>query len=132
MESERDEKLRESLSDVLQWVQLSAEQSKDFVIEQAPLVAQEFVAWTFWESVITAVAALLSAVLSAWCCLLCVRKCNDERDAFGGPEWTMGSMLCACTTIGLCVLFLCSSLTAVKAKVAPRVLIIEKVSTLVK
>lgn len=125
-----DDRLKESLVEVIDWLKVGAEQSKDFVIEQAPMVAQEYVAWTFWEAVIGLAVCLLLAPLACLAFAITIRWMRD--DEFGDPSGFVGAIITGMLAIGVFIGAYANATTAIKATVAPRVVIIEKIATLTK
>lgn len=117
--------------DVMNWVKETVEKGEAFIAQEAPLLAQEIVAWYFWHGVIVALScvASMALVLFAWWFFF-------QRI----PQWASDRMdqsfsyaLASVVSIGL---LLAASSTAVvqgvvpavKATVAPRVVVLEEVS----
>lgn len=137
-----DEDLKKALLDTLNDARSAAEQGKDFVLEQAPRVVQEYIAYMRIESTI------LSALLALWVVAVLVAWVVVFRR---GPYWSanatgestpsagdyafvrgLGSFLAICFLIMGGLLGGKSVSTCIKAWVAPRVLIIEKAADLIK
>lgn len=59
------------LTSTLEWLRTTAESSSDFIIEQAPLYAQELLAYGLWSNVfmltVSLVAILIGFALVRWC-----------------------------------------------------------------
>ncbi len=125
-----DEQLKEQLTEVLG----AANGAKDFAIEQLPLVAQEFIAWEFWGSVgmatISGVIALLALVAS----VLLWRKANeyDRKGDSAAEGISLLFFVAAFAFIGASLCSLIDTYHAARVSVAPRVVLIEKLSELVK
>lgn len=121
------EEIEQSLDKILEW----AEAGEGFVLEQGPLVAQEIVAWTFWRGVLIGVPCVAVAVvivaIGLWRAYLFTKsECEVDRTmgtffalAIAGVL-ALGPALGAAETIP----------NAIKAAVAPRLVIIEYLSSL--
>ena len=101
-------------------------QAGDFVAEQAPLVAQEWVEYEFWSNALQCVG-LLSAGF-----LLLVMVLWLARQQFRRPDepWLIGVLvLSAFMCPSFCIGF-GHGIRAMKAKIAPRVVVLEKLASL--
>jgi hypothetical protein len=115
----------------MDWLKTSAEKGGAFLAEQAPLYAQEVVALEFWSSVVCGVLFLLASALSALVLYALTqakaKNCDEE-----------GARFACCAAAAVLTLFLLflgvgpCVYCAVKAKVAPRMVIIEHVRGLSK
>lgn len=132
MNAEVEKELTKNIEKVAGWVASTASEGEAFVREQAPLVAQEIVNWHFWSSVcIVAIMAALSVPV-IWCIYLLVRfllqgGANPER--YGEAAFCVLVIL-VCVQVGLTIPAFINSYEAVKAAVAPRIVIIETLRTL--
>lgn len=125
----------EKLNVLLDWVGETTKSAQGFMLEQAPLVAQEIVAWTFWNGVTTSAACLVCAV--ALIVLVfklkgTLKKSWDDNNPLVGIP-----LLLACIVSAICApILLAQSVSyarwAIKAEVSPRLVIIEYVSKAVK
>lgn len=100
-----------------------AQEGGAFVKEQAPLYAQEVLAWQFWVSILGAILGLL---LIGFACYL-APKAKARLEDYSGDEAVLVATVLfflACAIVG--PILLCVNVsTAVKVKVAPRVVVIE-------
>lgn len=126
-----NEEIQQRITKYLDAIESQASSAGDFVVEQTPLLAQEYLAWEFWSSVINSVALLPVGVALAICCILGFRafwKCENREQH---PEVVilivplLLSFACFLQSVDL-------GRRAVKVSVAPRVVLLEKVSELVK
>ena len=129
-----DEELKQRVTGYLDALEGSVAKAGMFVTEQAPIAVQEFLAWTFWESLILGllcIAGVIGVVLteSQWL-LPFIKKCEDPTDR------SMCTFLSIVGSIGLVTILsvggAANVLDAVKVSVAPRVVILEKVASLRK
>lgn len=120
-----NEELKVKMLEYLSHMESGLKSAADFSVEQAPLVVQEFIAWEFWKHTIVASAGILFS-----CCLLALfwrlQKAMKGEDRL----MVIGVGVCA-VVISLCISCAEASM-AVKAAVAPRVVVLEKVASLVK
>jgi uncharacterized membrane protein YcjF (UPF0283 family) len=111
-------------AELMKWLHEAAENAGEFVQREAPLVANEIVAWSFWSNVVGCVEALIALALmvsiASWG-LRNWKKANYGDSFFAVPS-TLGIVLSLLITF--LPLSMCLS-NAVKAAVAPRVVIIE-------
>jgi hypothetical protein len=135
MEPEQAKQLNESMAQVLDWLKDTAEKGESFVMEQAPAVCQEIVAWEFWSNALAVVACLVGIAVSAvvarrwgyWCASLDY----EQQNSYGPPVFIVAA-LSAVASLVLIIPLWFSTGNAVKACVAPRLVIIEKVAGLLK
>ncbi len=117
----------QQLAELLEFVKTTAEESKGFVVQEAPLLAQEIVAWEFWigfASIATWVAFSIAISASAFVIHRGFCKTTDP----GPPPPLMFS----CLTLALILVTGSFALIegvprVVKSSVAPRLVIIEYV-----
>lgn len=128
--------------ELLDWLKTTAERSSEFVEREWPLLANEIVAWHFWSSVTAAcLFAAISLSMAAIGCVLLrywlVRPPIDRDSSIAQDTVTEG------IGVGFCSLFVAAALigfmgvspnayAAVKASVAPRVVVLEYVKGAVK
>lgn len=122
-----NDELRERLLSYLENLEKAAESGADFVIEQAPLYVQELIAWEIAHGVMWAVFFLLLCLPFRWAIVqpLATMREDDGDTVVGGWVLTV-----------VCIWFICIWLTtatthaayALKAKIAPRVVIVEKLT----
>ena len=99
----------------------------EFAAEQAPLLVQEFLAWTFWEATLAMIAWLLAAALLG---LMCRKFCKWGRAAVSYLD--QNPLFLGCVLSGLfgLVMLIPAAINAhkmVKVSVAPRVVLVEEV-----
>lgn len=100
--------------------------TKAFVLSEAPSVIQEFLAWEFYSSLILAALATIAlGVLFRVFVWIHKRIKNGERGA-DSVDYLIPTLV----SMSVIALFLCSLSTAVKVKVAPKVVLLEKLSEL--
>lgn len=123
MNDELQAKLNESGAELIDWLRGVAEKGGEFVAEQAPLLAEEIVAWHFWSSVFMAVVLLLGAAFVF--CVSAVIWFKARRVFWDdyGPEPVL---ILPFIVVSLLLVFAASNCyEAVKASVAPRIVLIE-------
>lgn len=111
------------------------ESSGEFVVEQAPLVAQEYINWVFWQSTIYAcvfavasVATIVPAAVISWKMWKAEKKDVIEK---GLPPLSpfpvaVGVILSFIFLVPLVI----NLMSATKAVVAPRVVLLEQIREL--
>ena len=128
-----NEEVQQKLIEYLESLESTAKSASDFVITEAPIVAQELVAWTFWENTIWAVicvAAIATIGIIAKVLWGFAGSFEKEIDQTGARVMTV-----ALSIIVSVILFaeaIIKSLAAIKACVAPRLIIIEEVTKLIQ
>lgn len=132
MNDELTNKLNESGAELLDWMKGAAENGGDFVAEQAPLLATEIVAWHFWSSVFCAgvgVAFVVLFLIAAFVFFRVATSCTSDQFSDGHPKAVLGviggsaCVLVAAMILGLAVVG--NTYEAIKASVAPRIVLIE-------
>ena len=113
------------LAKTLEWIREGANQAGAWALEQAPLLAQEFIRWEITAGVLLAVLGLAGMLLALFCWI----GAYYSRDNEGGFGWFVIG-----TLVGLMSLIPMTQgiAQATKAYVAPRVVIVEKIHELVK
>lgn len=124
-----DPKVNEQLAELLAFVKKGAEATTDFAVEQAPLVAREIVAWTFWEALAGCFFGVLCAAAALWCGKLARRWANC-RDV--GEEIMFPVVGAAAAGIVSVVVLTVNAPNAIKAAVAPRLVIIDYIGKITK
>jgi multisubunit Na+/H+ antiporter MnhE subunit len=135
MSEEIEKTLTDNLSQLIEWVKASANATGAFIKEQSPLFVQEYLSWLFWDNVITVFTLVVGFIISL-CCLLKVLKDKTLFD----DDVVFRSKHLIFISSGLGVIFfgiggLVSGFdalkTAVKVKIAPRVVLVEKMQELI-
>lgn len=128
-----DEELKKAIADMLGDIRNAVSAGGDFVLEQAPLVVQEYVEYIRIVStmqvacgVIGLVAILLAYRYWWW---PFTEKAFDGDDLFGSR--VVGGLVAFGLSIA-CVIGICRVDTCIMAWVAPRVLILEKMKELLQ
>lgn len=122
-----NEELKKKMSEYLVVLEQDLKSVKDFSVEQVPLVVQEYINWIFWSNCFGAILALIAMIIAA----IIWRKIYKTVDGDTDDQvftLIMGSLVMVAFSIPMCVHFA----KAAKAHIAPRVVIIEKISELVK
>lgn len=114
--------------ELLEWLKQTAARSAEFVEREAPLVANEIVAWHFWSSIC---GCLFFALLTAFFVAVSYRTwepAKREINSHGNPAPVLACIVASlaapvCFFVGVSL----NATEAIKAKVAPRVVIIQYV-----
>lgn len=110
------------IADLHEW----AKQGMEFTKEQAPLVVQEFLNWSFWSD---AILAVVSFVLMVVLIYLLKRFWNSIEDELGAGLFQIFGII---ISVVFCCLFISCIHDLVKIKLAPRVYLIEWVADQMK
>ena len=108
-------------------VESSASSAGEFIAEQTPLVAQEYLAWCFWGAMLMFAFALFVIMFSVFLMRLAVKWYRDDCTMEAGffvLIVAIGGMLLGSFMVAL------AAERAVKVSVAPRVVLLEKVAEL--
>lgn len=123
---------------ILEWLRSGAQSAGDFAIEQAPLAAQEFIRWEIIGHGISAGLYLICGIAMLISGILGIRYLiSDKMKWENGPNgnffiaW-IGCILGFIALVGILPSGINEAKQSIKAYVAPRVVIIEKISDLVK
>lgn len=122
---EINEEIKQKMIEYLQSFEAGIKKAGEFTAEQAPLVVQEFLAWSFWSDfamaiVLSGLLAVGLRIVSGWWPRL------DEYDRIPiGMISVFGTLI---LTAGVLV----SAFGAAKVAIAPRIVVLEKISELVK
>jgi len=123
----------EKLNVLLDWVGETTKSAQGFMLEQAPLVAQEIVAWEFWSSVLAATMFAVGAAMFSKGIQMLWRKDEQGRWAVSDDvARAMPTAFGAMAIVGFVVGVAFHTAWAVKAQVAPRLVIIEYIGKAVK
>ena len=122
------EELQKRMMDYLDSLESTVQQGSGFLVEQAPLVCQEYVDWVFWSGVLLAVPCAACAILlfafAAWA----ARKAIKSKEA--DSQWWLAMALLVLFGLTIGVPSVLGVGDAVKASVAPRVVVLEKLAEL--
>lgn len=129
--------LATNFNNLASWVKQVGGATGDFISREAPLFVQEYVAWVFWSNVL-AVMVLLGGAATMYGLGRWFHKkrtafyARADLKYFDGEGWTIGMIL---SWIAAAVLVSAAAFhfapAALKAKIAPRVLLVEKAAELV-
>lgn len=127
-----DEDVKQRLLKMLDALEDSVSNGADWTAEQAPLVVQEYLNWTFWNEMFCAGVCLLILVLSAaGAAYVLKRVLRVSSDKDKASSFTMIlCVYCIFATFPFAI-GTKSVHTAVKVKLAPRVVVLEKVQKLI-
>lgn len=130
-----DNQLTDRLNALLDFTVKSLETTKDFVVEQTPLLIQEYIQWGFWSNIISASISLVILIVCVYCTTigrssLLKKYFKDENN----EGWFIAAVI---LTIASCIFgmfaledFVNHIKTVVKIQVAPRVYILQELKTL--
>jgi len=114
--------LQDTLTEALEALQ----QGKDFILQKAPAVIQEFIAWKRAEHlVLTAVAALV--IVAALLTVRWALKKDDHEELFAIAAICSGGV-----AIGAGIIFSFHAFSALQVWIAPRVYLLEYVASALK
>lgn len=129
-----DEQLKSKLLTYLDFLEAKVQSGDEFVVAEAPLVIQEWLLWTAIENWFLFALSVATVAASCWG-LRQFALAFEEAEARGDEKDQNGaSFTCLLLIVAAClgVWFAQSHLrAAVKVHVAPRVVVIEKVSQLI-
>ena len=123
------EEIKENISELLEFVN----QTKDFAVEQAPLLIKELIQFTIYESIFNLVTVALIGVTFIICGYLVKRNWDYlyEKD-WGAVIMPVGMIaIVIYMTVGSILTYESTS-NLIKANYAPRLLIIEKLTGAIK
>lgn len=120
----------DGLKNMGDWIQ----GAKDFAVEQAPLFAQEYVRWYAVDHIRLAIALAVTVAIFVWGANKAnniLSRCGWDNDMVSFIKFVL-SILCfaVCTILTICAINNLGS--AVKAFVAPRVVIVEGIKDILE
>lgn len=123
----------------MDWAKLTASKTTNFVSEQTPLYIQEYLAWIFWENLLWAVIIFSSAIIFPCLAIKFYKQIKGWSEYPVEKQFNINNVIFIIFAI-LSVTSLISVLTAgfhdlstvIKVKVAPRVIIVEKIKEFTK
>lgn len=124
---EINEEIKQKMVEYLQTFENGVKKAGEFSAEQAPLVVQEFLAWEFWSHFAGAVLCLFT-LLTIGVVLWKIMKATKPFDELRFAGCLIGGM----SSVGLAIGLMVNSYCAGKVAVAPRIVVLEKISELVK
>lgn len=137
VEKSVESQLTSDYAQLSQWIKDTAANTGSFLNEQTPLFIQEYLAWEFWGSLIQAILsliALIATIYSGRKLFLWAQK-RLEEDYTDVPA-QFGYVFGGMTLLGIMAIclvnFYTNSVSAAKVAIAPRVVITEKIGSLLK
>jgi len=126
--------LKTNTVEIIEWAKETAQKTGDFAVEQTPLYIKEYISWQIWGNLLEIILFLipLSVLLVLFFKFLKAGREDEWNNGFifaGSLISGIFSVILFIMTI-FCVMI--NSSNIVKAIVAPRVVIVEKISELVK
>lgn len=120
------------LNDLWNFVGSGMNATKDFVAEQAPLVVKELVAWVFWSNLLTFVVLSLIFATLIGILVVGVRSGIRQTRSSGGLQptfalWIPVMIISLVALVPVGIYGGSSGLKALKAHVAPRLVVIDEV-----
>ena len=114
-----DTTITNELASTLEWLRTTAESSTDFITQQAPLYAQELLAYGMWSSMAWVCLFLPIALV----CVLGIRWAvkEDSDEELAGPCFFLSGALLFIVSGGLFT----QALDIIMIQTAPRVYILE-------
>jgi hypothetical protein len=126
-----NEEIKNRIDGYLDAIQSSAQQAGEIIAEQTPLVAQEFLAWYFWDSVTFAIIALIVFSFTSIATYVGLQKSLEAIDSDSEMADLVPLMIFPVMLLILSGGFALENIRcAMKVSVAPRVVLLEEVSKL--
>ena len=114
----------QNINQAIDWLQKTGGQIQDFATEQAPLYCREVVAWELWGNVVSAIGCVVGLGLISYLFKKTKAWINEEAE-----DCNPAAIFLAIGMLLLSVFLTCGFVTsvgsAIKAAVAPRMVIIE-------
>lgn len=124
---EINEEIKQKMVQYLQTFEAGVKKAGEFSAEQAPLVVQEFLAWEFWSSFVAFAICSLIVLLVAGAFIYWLRGTKEDTE-FKVLVGVVPGMVCLFMQIPIWT----NAYNAGKVAVAPRIVVLEKISELVK
>jgi hypothetical protein len=119
--------LDKQLASLIEGAKQAGQDAVAFIQQHAPDLAEQVVRWHFWNGLITSVAALCACAALAYFARM--GYLANKKDDYSGGDMVM--MVCAmCAAFSFCV-SVGFGAQAVKATVAPKVVLIETLADVV-
>lgn len=126
-----DQEVKQRLLSLVDYLGAAAKDAATFTTEQAPLVARDIVAWELWSN--ASIAAMLIVLATALVVVARVCWANEKKERNSEGGWAFLCFIALATSFTLaCFAFFGYTTDAIKAVVAPRVVILEYVQKAVK
>lgn len=131
-----DQELKNQLMKYLEKAESAADSAGNFVLEQAPDVIRQFLAWEFYSAVFFIVLSLLFMIPLIWNLLWSIKVWKDsEKEGFNGTDSGLIAIWIALSFMSIFIPIIpisCNAYYATKVYVAPKVVLMEKAAELVK
>lgn len=125
MEITANEDVKLAIVEYLKTFESGLKKAGDFSMEQVPLVIQEFLAWQFWGSVTACCGCCLAILIISM-----IHKYVSKRVSSGSDAMVLNHLLCGVGVVIATPGVIISFVSALKVSVAPRLVILEKISEL--
>jgi hypothetical protein len=122
-----DDELKQRLIKYLDKMEEAVDGGSDFILDQAPLVVQEYLLWQWWLHLL---AMALSILVIVPCVLLGVRLIRESYETDNEQTFGWGMLVIA---ISGCLLVpaIGEAFTFLKVAIAPRIVVMEYLAELV-
>ena len=125
--------LQQQAASFLEATKQAGSDAAQFLQEQAPQYVAEVIRWQFLNGALTCMVAGVVVAVSVKVFFLCIDRIKKEQESYNGNE--EGYMILAAASFlcgAIAAVFFASGLfTSVRAKVAPRVVIVEHAARLI-
>lgn len=109
-----------NINEAIDWLQQTGGAIQDFAVEQAPLYCREVVAWHLATGLMTVAISILLGLMGVWL----IRQTRTLHKA-GDASLIFTSLAAVCAVVLAGVLIFRGGTCAIKAAVAPRLVIVE-------
>ena len=120
-----------NINEAIDWLQQTGGAIQDFAVEQAPLYCREVVAWEFWNSTILGSTGLFMFIIGVVAFVKFIRFMKEDDLEPNARTLTAAAAMVFGLFIGL-ILATDHIPRAIKATVAPRLVIVEHLKNLGK
>lgn len=125
--------LEAKLLSYLEALESATKNTEGFLVEQMPLVAQEYIDWYFWSSlgiaVFCATVVCFAVIIGFWARM---REIALEKAGCDVEQYVAMVIIAILTTVGFLVGLLTSLYHVLKVVVAPRLVLLEKIHYLLQ
>lgn len=125
MDEKLKEKLNESLTHIIDWVERNGNEAENFLREQTPLVIQELINWNFYFSLILGTIFLLLGVILLFLLKPVYKWLSKTQD---------GELIGLHVVVSVAMFFLSIIyfIQSLKITIAPRLFILEYIKSLIE
>lgn len=131
MNAELENTLSTNLSQTIQWIKEIGSSAQNSAVEQIPLYCREVVMWEFYSSLLFVVLGLLM-ILTPSLLIYFSRKWIKADLARDGCISIAGIVVSCMSLVIGSIITVKNSSSAVKAQVAPRLVLIDHLKTLIR